>query len=224
MLASLNFKVFHARLTFMDPFLLILACVAGFILFRLFSVLGTRTGHEQTHDFEPLAPAPREAEATASVSLDDAPATPVSTNARVLRDADPSFDEGEFLNGARGAYELIVEAFAAGDVRGIRKYLSDAVYDAFKTAAANREDAGQTMELKFVGIDHAAIVDASVKDGALSAVTEFSSNQVRVTRDKDGNVIEGDANRIDLVKDRWTFARKIRSSDPNWVLVATGGA
>jgi predicted lipid-binding transport protein (Tim44 family) len=56
------------------------------------------------------------------------------------------------------------------------------------------------------------------------AVTDFASNQVRVSRDKDGNVVEGDPSRIDLVRDRWTFSRKTASSDPNWVLVATGGA
>ena len=208
----------------MDPLLLILAVVAAFILFRLFSVLGTRTGHEQTHDVEAMQRRSQEPEIATQVPSETAPATPVSTNARVLRDADPEFDEGEFLSGARGAYEMIVEAFAAGDIRSIRQYLSDSVYEAFKTAVAGRESAGQTTDLKFVGIDHAAIVNSTVEGGAMTAVTEFSSNQVRVTRDKDGEVVDGDPNRIELVKDRWTFSRKVRSNDPNWILVATGGA
>ena len=211
----------------LDPVLLILAGVTAFILFRLFSVMGTRTGHEQRHDLEGLA---RKQSADARVDdegdlhRDDAAPKPVSTNARVLRDADPQFDESDYLRGARAAYEMIVEAFASGDLRSIRAYLSDSVYGAFKQAVVERENAGYSTDLKFVGIEHAAIVDSEVNDEWVSATTEFTSNQVRVTRDKDGNVVDGDPNRIDLVKDRWTFSRKRSSRDPNWILVATGGA
>ncbi|MEM8936251.1 MAG: Tim44/TimA family putative adaptor protein [Pseudomonadota bacterium] len=214
----------------MDPFLIILAGVTAFILFRLFSVLGTRTGHEQRHDLEGVSGSAAHSErddqdADVGFDDDDAPRpTPVSSNARVLREADPSFDEEAFLSGARGAYEMIVEAFAAGDIRSIRQYLSDSVYDAFKTAALDRENAGHEADLKFVGIEHAAIVNSDVSGDEMTATTAFSSNQVRVTRDRDGNVIDGDPNRIDLVKDTWTFSRKRSSHDPNWILVATDGA
>jgi len=205
----------------MDPVILILAGVAAFILFRLASVLGTRTGHEQHHDLEPVQRQPRKeggASETVSLETSEKPAAPISTNARNLREADPSFDEAEFLAGARAAYEMIVEAFASGDIRSIRNYLSDTVYETFKGAVVARERAGHVSDLKFVGIDHAAIVDSGVADGAMSATTEFTSNQVRVTRDKEGNVVDGDANRIELVKDRWTFSRKFPGNDPNWVL------
>jgi predicted lipid-binding transport protein (Tim44 family) len=119
---------------------------------------------------------------------------------------------------------MIVEAFASGDLRSIRPFLGDSVYDAFKQAVVAREEAGRVSDVKFVGIEHAAVVDADVDDEWMTAVTEFTSNQVRVTRDEDGNVVDGDPNRIDLVKDRWTFARKRASRDPNWMLTATGGA
>ncbi len=213
----------------MDPVLLILVGVTAFILFRLISVMGTRSGHEQQHDLEGLQQKAANRERQNDQSLDDAreeaqPPKPVSTNARVLRDVDPDFDESEYLSGARGAYEMIVEAFAAGDLKSIRPYLSDSVYDAFKQAVISRDEAAHVNDLKFVGIDHAAIVDSSVDDQWMTAITEFTSNQVRVTRDKDGNVVDGDPNRIDLVKDRWSFSRKHSSNDPNWILVATGGA
>ncbi|GJL94106.1 MAG: calcium-binding protein [Hyphococcus sp.] len=215
----------------MDPVLLILAGVTAFILFRLFSVMGTRTGHEQRHDLEGLQRRAADAEKKAdtepedfSTALDEARPTPVSTNARVLRDADASFEEADYLRGAKGAYEMIVEAFASGDLRSVRAFLSDSVYDAFKRAVLAREEAGHTMDLKFVGIEHASIVASEVDDDWMTATTEFTSNQVRVSRDKKGNVVDGDPNRIDLVKDRWTFSRKRSSRDPNWILVATGGA
>ena len=214
----------------MDPVLLFFIGVAGFVLFRLFSVLGTRTGHEARHDFDPAAGSRAEDRKRADaepLDIDEPerePVRPISTNARILRDADPDFDEAQFLAGARSAYEMIVEAFAAGDLKSIRPFLGDSVYDAFKQAIMAREEANQTSDVKFVGIEHAAIVDADVDDEWMSAVTEFTSNQVRVTRGPDGEVVDGDANRIDLVRDRWTFARKRDSRDPNWMLVATGGA
>lgn len=214
----------------MDPILLILAGVTAFIIFRLISVMGTRTGHEQHNDLEALERASRSRSADDSQENDEranaAPAAPkpVSTNARALRDADPAFDEGEFLSGAKSAYEMIVEAFASGDIRSIRPYLGDSVYEAFKGAIIAREDAEHTTDLKFVGIDRAAIVDSEIDENSMRAKVEFTSNQVRVTRDKNGEVVAGDPNRIDLVKDRWTFSRKRGSRDPNWALVATGGA
>lgn len=213
----------------MDPVLLFFAGVTAFVIFRLISVMGTRTGHEQSHDLEAVR---RAAQSRSSESPRDepedreapAPPKPVSTNARVLRDADPEFDEAEFLSGARSAYEMIVEAFASGDLKSIRPYLNDSVYGAFKGAVVDRDSAGHASDLKFVGIERASIVDSSVDAGTMSAVVEFSSNQVRVTRNKDGDVVDGDPNRIDLVRDRWTFSRRVNSGDPNWMLVATGGA
>lgn len=215
----------------MDPVLLIFILIAGFVAFRLFSVLGTRTGHEAPRDIDSAMQKARSREPRSEADLGDADHArteqeplPVSTNARVLRDADPQFDENEYLGGARGAYEMIVEAFASGDLRSIRPFLGDGVYEAFKAAVTARDDAGHKSDVKFVGIEHAAIVDASVDDEFMMAVTEFTSNQVRVTRNSEGDVVDGDPNRIDLVKDRWTFSRKRASRDPNWMLVATGGA
>ena len=222
-------KFFVVLKGIMDPVLLFFIGVAGFVLFRLFSVLGTRTGHEAPREVDSGLNRRGQDETIAEGDFSDAdskeePVRPVSTNARVLREADPAFDESQYLSGARGAYEMIVEAFAAGDLKSIRAFLGDSVYDAFKQAVVSREGAQHASDVKFVGIEHAAIVDAKVDDDWMTAVTEFTSNQVRVTRDQDGNVVEGDPNRIELVRDRWTFARKKASRDPNWLLVATGGA
>jgi predicted lipid-binding transport protein (Tim44 family) len=212
----------------MDPVLLIFGGLAAFILFRLFSVLGTRTGHEQRpRDLEGVQRASKQADARSEQPAQPTPLrkqAAVSANAAPLRAADPSFDEKAYLDGARVAYEMIVEAFAAGDLKSIRRFLGQSVYEAFKTAIGEREAKGLTSELKFVGIESAAISSSSVDGDQMTAVTDFASNQVRVTRDKDSNVVEGDPSRIDLVRDRWTFARSASSNDPNWVLVATGGA
>ena len=213
----------------MDPVLLIFIGLAGFVAFRLFSVLGTRTGHEQPHDIEGLQRAARGEGAPSdqvepATPLDEAPPlAPVSDEAAPLRQADAQFDERDYLLGARSAYELIVESFAAGELKSVRSFLSDAVHQTFSRAVEDRIANGFESELKFVGIESAKIVKSEVRDGELFAVTEFASNQVRATRDRDGNLIDGDPNRIDLVKDRWTFSRKVKSTDPNWILVATTG-
>ena len=212
----------------MDPVLLFFAGVAAFVIFRLISVMGTRTGHEQGQDLEAIQRAAHASDARVENDVSAAEerpvSKPVSANAKVLREADAAFDEAAFLSGARGAYEMIIEAYAAGDLKSIRSFISDSVYQAFKSAVAAREAADHKADLKFVGIEQASITDSAVESGSMRAVIEFASNQVRVTRDKDGNVVDGDPVRIDLVKDLWTFSRKRSSNDPNWTLVATGGA
>lgn len=213
----------------MDPTLIIFIALTAFIVYRLYSVLGARTGEERQRDVEGLQRArqPRqEVEPADRAEKPAAPATlpPVSVAAEPLRAADPAFDEKSFLEGARAAYELIVEAFASGDLKSIRRFLSPSVFEAFKSAVSARESAGQRSDLKFVGIEEAKIGESRVEDDSLVAVAEFRSNQVRTTYDKDGAVVAGDPNRIDLVRDRWTFTKLVNSADPNWTLVATGGA
>ena len=210
----------------MDPVLLIFIGLAGFVIVRLISVLGQRTGHEQQTDIEGLQraagrePAADTQEPTGDVLVSE-PA-PVSEAAAPLAAGDPSFNEAEYLEGARYAYEMIVEAFAGGDLKSIRPFLDAAVYDVFKQVVDDR--GASSVDLKFVGIEDARIIESYVQNDTLYAVTEFSSNQIRATRAEDGTVIDGDPNRIDLVKDRWTFSRSIKSRDPNWMLTATGGA
>ncbi len=212
----------------MDPALIIFIALSAFVAYRLYSVLGTRTGEERQRDIEGLQRArTREAreEPPPAVGAEPEPVRPlppVSAAAEPLRAADPSFDERAFIEGAKGAYEMIVEAFAAGDLKSVRRYIAAPVHEAFKSALAARESAGRRLDLKFVGVEKATIVSSRVDGGEASASVEFLSNQVRATYDRNGTLVEGDPNRIDLVKDLWTFTRSLSSNDPNWTLVATG--
>lgn len=209
----------------MDPTLIIFIALSAFIAYRLYSVLGARTGEERQRDIEGLqrAKPPEESRASDEDAAPAKPLPPVSAAAEPLRAADPAFDERAFLDGARSAYELIVEAFASGDLKSIRRFLSPSVFEAFRAAASARDAAGHRADLKFVGIDDAKIAAARVEGGSLIAVTDFTSNQVRATYDRNGAIVAGDAARIEIVKDRWTFSRAVNASDPNWTLVATGG-
>ena len=213
----------------MDLFSLVLAGIALFFVFKLISVLGTRTGHEQHHEVEGLQRASsngqEETHHAAQNPLSEEPTqAPVSAAAEPLKTADPDFDEKAFLDGARSAYEMIVEAFAAGDVEDIRRFLAGSVFDAFRSALAQRDADGLRNEFKFVGIEDASIQSAEYADDKMVAVVNFASNQVRATYNRDGDLIDGDPRRVDLVRDAWTFSRSAKAKDPNWTLVATSAA
>ena len=209
----------------MDLTILIFAAIAAFICYRLYTVLGTRGGHEPDEQEEsPLAPR-RDEEAVPAYEEAPAPsAAPQPEWADPVREVKPDFDAASFLEGAKAAYEMIVEAFASDRLPEVKPYVDPGVYRAFDTALKSRREAGQTSELNFVGIDRADVVEATVDNGTIRIVVDFRSDQVRVLRNAAGEVVEGDPNRIDLVRDRWTFARSAKSRDPNWMLVATGGS
>ena len=208
----------------MDLTTIIFAALAGFICYRLYTVLGTRGGHEPDEQEEP--PFAKQMEEVQPA----VPEEPVSRTdnepdwAAPIRDAWPDFRAAEFLHGAKAAYEMIVEAFAADRLSEVQPYLDPGVYRAFEAAVKSRREAGQTSELNFVGIESATVANHNVENGTLRITVDFRSDQVRVLRDQNGEILEGDPNRIDLVRDRWTFARPLKSRDPNWILVETGGS
>ena len=138
-----------------------------------------------------------------------------------LARADASFDPEAFVRGAKQAYEMIVTAFAEGNLGKVKTFLSRDVYDNFAGALAERQRAGQTAETTVVGIKASDIIEARM-DGRTAVITvKFVSEQINVVRDKDGTVVEGDPTLVNDVTDLWTFTRDTRSRDPNWTLVET---
>ncbi len=140
---------------------------------------------------------------------------------KTLMIADPTFDPKPFVDGAKMAYEMVVSAFAEGDRRALRQLLSRDVYDGFVSAIAEREQRQEKIEFRFIGIDKAEITDASVANGAAQVTVRFVSELISATRDKDGNVVDGDPAKVSEVTDIWTFSREVSARDPNWKLVAT---
>lgn len=208
------------------------AMVAAFLILRLRSVLGRRTGNENPERWTTRPPQqrPGRPEASDNVTrlpdrappeLDVAPGSPVEAGLTQIKLADPVFEPRDFTEGARGAFEMIVGAFAQGDTATLRPLLSDDVYDNFAAAIRARQQAKHTLETTLVGIKSADIVDARM-DGRTAFVTvKFVTEQINVTRDADGNVVEGDPQSVTPVVDLWTFSRNTRARDPNWTLVAT---
>lgn len=138
-----------------------------------------------------------------------------------IKRVDKAFDEDEFLNGARTAFEWVINAFAQGDAKTLRPLLSNDVYGDFSGAIEERENAGQVLETTLVGITEAEIIEAELQGRTAFVTVKFVSEQVNVVRDHDGEVVEGDPNHVAKITDIWTFARNTRSRDPDWTLVAT---
>ena len=228
-----------------DIYTIIFLALAVFIFLRLRSVLGQRTGRERPpYDpyaaREPARPAPEKVVALPNRMPEAAapkPAEPVEPTERwkgvavagsplaagldAIAGADAEFDANHFLTGARAAYEMIVNAFAEGDRRALKNLLSREVYDGFETAIGEREKRGATVESRFVSIDSAEITAAELRGRTAQLTVRFHSKLVSATRDKNGNVIDGSADKVTDVTDVWTFARDISVRDPNWKLVAT---
>jgi predicted lipid-binding transport protein (Tim44 family) len=135
--------------------------------------------------------------------------------------ADKNFDPRHFLTGARAAYEMIVVAFAQGDRRTLREWLSKEVYESFEGVIQERENHGETTETRFVSIDQTEIAGAEMRVRTALVTVRFISQLVSATRDKAGNVTDGNPDKVTDVTDVWTFARDVSSRDPNWKLVAT---
>lgn len=149
--------------------------------------------------------------------------SPVGAGLTKIKLADHRFEPTTFSEGARGAYEMIVDAFAKGDRDALRPLLNDQVYENFVAAIDDREDKGQTLETMVVAINASEIVDAELKDKIAEVTVKFVSEMVSVTRDEDGEVLPDQPSGTLEVTDIWTFARDTRNRDPNWQLIETHG-
>ncbi len=217
-------------LNFID--ILIFAMIAAFLVFRLRSVLGRRTGHEKQRPSpyssrppvgqrggDNVVSLPERERADDEVTTGEGNAT--GHGLTQVKIADPSFQEQDFLKGATAAFQMIVDAFAKADTASLRPLLSDELYDEFSTAVRERLQAGEVLENKIEEIEAADLLEGRVEGRTAFVTVKFVSRQINVTRDRDGEVVDGDPDTTTEVTDIWTFARNTRSSDPNWTLVET---
>ncbi len=214
--------------------LLILAGIAVFLILRLRAVLGSRDGFEQT-------PVPRQDGSGEPVGkprfevIEGGPDTDItdhvpegSDSAKALarmKAVDPDFSVGEFLQGARGAYEMILMAFESSDMDSILPFLSRDVFNSFDEVVQLREREGLRVDATFVGLRELELVEASFDEQSREGeiTVKFVGELTSVVRKADsGEMVEGDPNQIKRQKDIWTFARDMSSDSPNWKLVATG--
>jgi predicted lipid-binding transport protein (Tim44 family) len=216
--------------------IILLGLLAGFIAFRLYSVLGRRTGHERTRDDQLRMPDGAETNPKPAASKDNVVTLPERTAqggtstsganpmARALMDiklADRNFDTERFLSGARQAYEMIVTAFARGERDVLRPLLSDDVFETFERAIKSREARNVRVDFTFLKLKSARVSGAEMKGRSAEVTVTFESEVMMAGYDPSGALVEGDAKIPHSVTDIWTFARDTGSRDPNWALVAT---
>lgn len=210
---------------FMD--LLLFGAVAGIILFRLWSVLGTRTGHEAPPpEAEPRrtpnAPAPATDRPTV-IAPRPMPNFPAAA-ARGLADianVDRNFDPEAFMAGAAMAHERVIEAFAAGDRNELKMMLGDEVYAAFDAALSAREAQGLTASTVIVKSGTPQLVSAGLRGSIAEIGVRYESELIQYSRNAAGETVEGSESAVNRVTDRWTWVRDTRNPDPNWKLADT---
>ena len=215
--------------------IILFGMVAAFLVLRLRSVLGRRTGNERRRDLYlrgPSAPGDNAAPnkivtlgqrpSAAALAAAPPPANTIAGGIAEIAAVDPGFEAPAFVDGARGAFEIIVGAFAKGDKQALRPLLSDETYRSFSTAIDEREAAGETLETRVAKIKDIDVVEAGIDGRAARVTVRLVSDQINVLRAHDGSVVDGDPQNLIEKTDYWSFTRDTRSSDPNWLLVATG--
>lgn len=207
--------------------IVLLALVAGFLALRLYSVLGKRTGHEQTFvapvDQPKLVPAVAGEEARPQVVIENnnvfEPAAAAGIRAIVA--ADSNFDVARFIEGSKAAYRMILEAYWRGDEAELAELTDEDVRQSFAASIAERKAAGHVLDNRLVQIEK-AIISAASLDGKVANITvRFDADIAAVTRDADNAVVAGSLTDAVPTHDAWTFTRTVRSSDPNWILTDT---
>lgn len=212
--------------------LILFGMIAAFLVLRLRSILGRRTGFEkpaQPYQAPALAQTgqvinlrPESVAPTASRVLPE-PATPVGQTLTQMHALDRGFDPAGFLNGAEYAFRLIVAGFAAGDRAALRGLLADDTYRAFEQAISARESVGHAQVSEIRGIHSMTIEDAALRGSVASVAVRIVSDQTSVTNDKDGHPVAG-ADAVTEIVDLWTFERDLAQTDPIWRLVAARSA
>jgi predicted lipid-binding transport protein (Tim44 family) len=224
-----------------DVSTVVFAVIAIFVVFKLRSVLGARTGAERRR-MDPTTPqrAPDVARTGNVIPLAGAarngglapapadrwkgfaePGSPIESGLDAVAAAEPAFSAANFISGARAAYEMIVGAFAAGDLATLRRLLAPDVFTNFSRAIEARRAAEQKMTTTLVSIDGSDIVDARVAGSTVSVAVRFAAKLASATFDRAGAVVEGSTQQVVDHLDVWTFTRQAGARDPNWLLAAT---
>lgn len=211
--------------------IVILAMIAAFLGLRLYSVLGRRAEHEEEPvptRFErpeggqpprPVAPPVAEAPRRGREIAGFAPA--IEQGLREISQADRRFDLLTFLEGAKAAYGMVLEAFWRGDREELKQLCDDDVYQSFAAAIAAREKAGETLDNRLIRIEDTLVQTARLDGRTARIAVSFVADVASVVRDKDGNVVAGSLDDAIESRDVWTFSRNVDSADPDWLLDET---
>ena len=194
--------------------ILILALIAAFVLLRLRSVLGRRTGNEKTDRSSLLYEQPQ----TGKKEEQSINIRPIADN--VTRENE-RFDQEDFLKGACGAYEMIVTNFENGNKKTLKPLLSDTVMNSFEEVIDQRKSNNETVNFNFIGIESSEILHKDLKKNPMKVTVRFISEMITCIKNSKEEVISGSLNQVQTITDIWTFAKNKNAKTPNWLLVET---
>jgi predicted lipid-binding transport protein (Tim44 family) len=219
-----------------DPLNMILLVVAAIVVWKFWSVLGTRTGLEKPPIVLTPAPShPKPDNSNAPIEGEVLPpeeqkpvwqgyaaeGSALAAGLDAISAKSRGFTVGPFLQGASAAYEMVLEAFAKGDKQSLKPLLSKELFDSFSAEIDKRNSLGQSMKFQFVGVKSAEMKRAAVNGNKAQIEMSFVCEMISATMDKSAAVVDGDDLAIRTISDLWTFERDVTSRDPNWKLVAT---
>ena len=195
--------------------ILIFAVLAVFLIFRLRSILGRRDGFEEDPNKKAAAAFKSQTKTDMNNEL------PSGEGIDAIVAADSGFSKQAFLDGAEQVYEMILTAFARGNMEELRPFLGYEMAGSFSDAINERRKAGEELSITLTDLSRVDIREAGVKEGIASITVEYQSTQIRVLKDENGTIIDGDSNDPETFVDQWTFERDVTSANPNWLLIAT---
>ena len=207
-------------LPFID--IIIFAIIAIFLVYRLKSILGQNSdGNEQNNKIDI-----GKKDFTNVVKLGNrqSDSNDKKTNKDLIYSEDPTFNEKEFLKGAQNFFEMVIDSFVKGELKSIEMYIDNKLVKNFQLVIDERLQEKETLDINIIKMISITIEDVKKLKNFLRVSVLFESEQIKVLKDKEGKIIDGDQKKSILVKDLWTFERKIQSKDLNWILVETSDA
>ena len=208
----------HLSLPFLD--IIIFAIIAIFLVYRLKNILGQNSeGNEQNNQMDI-----GKKKFSNVVKLGNLDIDKTKANKSSISKIDPTFNEEEFLKGAQNFFQMVINSFVKGDLEDIVKYIDDKLVKSFKSVIDERLKEGESLKIEILKVKSIKIKDVKELKISLRLSVLFETEQIKVLKDKKGKIIDGDQKKSILVKDLWTFERKIQSKDLNWILVETSDA
>ena len=214
--------------------LIVLAAIAVFVLLRLYGVLGQKMGHDQNasrdstfdSNSKVIELTPREldiapAEEDEADEVEDALDDGIKEGVAAIRKEDNGFRVKDFVGGATAAFEMVLEGFAKDDRDVLKSLLSKEIYTDFVAELKKRKTQDEYTETTLVSILESEVTEITMKDRKAIITVTFVSEQIQAERTKSGETVKDSTSSIEQVEDSWTFQRDLRSSNPNWTIIAT---
>ena len=210
----------HLSLPFID--IIIFAIIAIFLVYRLKSILGQNSdGNEQNSKIDVQKKDFSNVVKIGNKKLNN---KDLETYKDKISSIDPTFNENEFLKGAQNFFEMVIDCFVKGDLKNLLNFIDGKLIKSFQTVIDERLEEQESLKIDIVKINSIQIKDVKELKNFLRLSVLFETEQIKVLKDKKGKIIDGDQNNTILVKDLWTFEKKIQSKDLNWKLVETSNA